>query len=267
MYNEQAPRGNRSLRLLLVSLTLIGSLLLSACSSSGKTGTDAGSAEGANTTGEAPLELTIQTITPSTPPAADDNVIKRAIEAATHSKMSITWVSNNIYTEKLNVTLASGNLPDLLMVNDPFSTAFRTAVAQGAFWDITPYIKDYPNLSNSISQNAWNVTKQADGNNYGIPRPRPEEGESFFIVRKDWLDRLGLQVPTTTEELYKVAKAFTDQDPDGNGKADTVGIAAYLDANDTNLGPVLGAVENSFTGVNGSWKWDGQQLVYSAFLP
>ena len=44
------------------------------------------------------------------------------------------------------------------------------------------------------------------------------------MFRQDWLDKLGLEAPKTTEDLYKVAKAFTEQDPDGNGQADTWGI-------------------------------------------
>ncbi|WJH33448.1 extracellular solute-binding protein [Paenibacillus sp. CC-CFT747] len=49
-------------------------------------------------------------------------------------------------------------------------------------------------------------------------------------VRKDWLQKLNLQMPTTLDEFLTVAKAFTEQDPDGNGKKDTYGITgAKLD--------------------------------------
>ena len=44
------------------------------------------------------------------------------------------------------------------------------------------------------------------------------------IVRKDWLANVGLELPKTTEDLYEVAKAFTEDDPDGNGADDTYGI-------------------------------------------
>ncbi|UUZ81893.1 extracellular solute-binding protein [Paenibacillus sp. P26] len=207
-----------------------------------------------------PLELSIMTITPSTPPASDDNVIKRAIEKATNSKMNIQWVSNNVYPDKLNITLASGHIPDLTMISDPFSGTFRTMAAQGAFWDITPYIKDYPNLQNGISKVAWESTKMADGKNYGIPRARDENDESFLIVRKDWLDKLGLKPPATTEELYAVMKAFAEKDPDGDGKNDTVGLSTGFDT-------LTGTFEGIFTGTNGKWKLDGGKLVYTAFLP
>src|SRR3546814_15148449 len=44
------------------------------------------------------------------------------------------------------------------------------------------------------------------------------------IVRKDWLANLGLQMPETTEDLYDVARAFSEGDPDGNGQDDTYGL-------------------------------------------
>lgn len=39
----------------------------------------------------------------------------------------------------------------------------------------------------------------------------------MMFIRQDWLDNLNLEIPTTMEELKAVAKAFTEQDPDGNG--------------------------------------------------
>lgn len=277
--NEQPPaktpgvkRNNRNNRHLawIISVMLAMTVVLSACGTGSK---EEAHKQGGAVPSNDPLELSIMTITPSAVPAADDNVIKREIEKATNSKMTIQWVSNNIYTDKLNLTLASGDIPDLIMINDPFGSTFTKMVKQGAFWDITPYIQDYPNLSKRIPDIAWETTKAADGSNYGIPRPRPVTGDSFFIIRKDWLDKLNLKVPETTDELYEVMQAFVEQDPDGNGKKDTTALAAYVSPDDLgwggNLGPVLGAIESSFLGINGSWKWDESQgkLVYRELLP
>lgn len=275
--------GKRKKRLVSggIAALLVMALLLSACGKSSEpvgSGNKAQSQTSTNAAAgseakEAPLELSIMTITPSATPAADDNVIKRAIEAATNSKMTIQWISNNIYGEKLNLTLASGEIPDLIMINDPFGSTFMTMALQGAFWNLSDYIKDYPNLANRIPDIAWETTKLSDGGNYGVPRPRSVDGESFFIIRKDWLDNLGLEVPTTTDELKTVMKAFVEDDPNGNGIADTTALAAYIDPADLgfggNIGPVLGAIESSFTGVNGNWKWDeaSKQMIFTAFLP
>lgn len=47
-----------------------------------------------------------------------------------------------------------------------------------------------------------------------------------FMIRQDWLDNLELAMPTTPEELLQVMKAFTFNDPDGNGVDDTYGFTA-----------------------------------------
>ncbi|WP_248930015.1 extracellular solute-binding protein [Paenibacillus hamazuiensis] len=236
--------------------------ILAACGGSGGKNESATNTAGGKA--EEPLQVSIMTILLNPTPPADDNVLKRAIEKATNSKMTIQWVSSNTYTDKLNVTLASGDIPDLTYIDNPFSPVFRSMVQQGAFWDVTNYIKDYPNLTSKISQTAWDLTKMEDGKNYSIPRPRPAEADSFFIVRKDWLDVLGMKVPTTTDELYAMMKAFTESDPDKNGKKDTIGFSANV--NPTDMGS-LGQIENAFTGVNGNWKLVDGKMVYAAFLP
>ena len=42
-----------------------------------------------------------------------------------------------------------------------------------------------------------------------------------LAIRQDWLDNLGMEMPTTEEELLEYAKACTFNDPDGNGQDDT----------------------------------------------
>ncbi|RAU96135.1 extracellular solute-binding protein [Paenibacillus sp. YN15] len=246
------------------SLCLVVALstVLAACGGSGS-GTEPAASPGTATQAaqktEAPVEISVMVHFFSQQPMAADNPVKQAIEKATNSKLNIQWVSSNNYGDKLNVTLASGDIPDLTFINDPFASVVRNMATQGAFWEIGPYIKDYPNLSKGIPETAWDLTKMQDGKNYFIPRPRPSEADSFFIVRKDWLDKLGLKVPSTTDELYQVMKAFAEKDPDGNGKADTVGLTANTDS--------LNYVDTAFTGVNGKYKWANEQITHVAMLP
>jgi hypothetical protein len=55
---------------------------------------------------------------------------------------------------------------------------------------------------------------------FGVYRAR-DAMRTAVNLRKDWLDKLGLEIPKTTDDLYEVAKAFTELDPDGNGVDDT----------------------------------------------
>ncbi|MBW7457688.1 extracellular solute-binding protein [Paenibacillus sepulcri] len=252
----------RKAAIMLPAIALALSLALTGCGSSNSN--SEGETQGAAQS-EKPLEVSIMTILLSSTPTADDNPLKLAIEKATNSKMNIQWVSGNNYADKLNVTLASGDIPNIILINDPFTPVFRNAVSQGAFWDVTPYIKDYANLNSKISETAWQLTKMEDGKNYGVPRPRPEEADSFFVVRKDWLDSVGMKEPATMDEFYQVLKAFSEKNPSKTGQKDIVPFAAYLNS-PLDMG-ALNQVENSFTGVNGKWKYINDQLVNVNFLP
>ncbi|HEX7058198.1 MAG TPA: extracellular solute-binding protein [Bacilli bacterium] len=234
---------------------------LTACGGTGSKATDGAREKPDNTAGSNAAQPTKVTIMShffgAAPPDANGEVQKK-IEEATNTELDIQWVSANSYNDKLNVTLASGNIPDLITIDDPFSPVFRNAVEHGAFWDITPYYKDYPNLISGISETAWELTKMQDGKNYGIPRPRPSEGDAFFVVRKDWLDQAGLKIPTTSDELYEAMKAFK-----ATGK-DHIGFTGYFNAADMGS---FGPFEGIFTGANGFWKANGDQLEFTAFLP
>lgn len=60
--------------------------------------------------------------------------------------------------------------------------------------------------------------------------PRLEALNNWAVyIRKDWLDKLGLSEPTTLDEFYRVCYAFTNNDPDGNGRNDTYGLGGQKD--------------------------------------
>jgi putative aldouronate transport system substrate-binding protein len=146
--------------------------------------------------------------------------LQTAIEKFLGKKLQITWVPNADYIDKLNVTLASNNIPDVVVADEKDPTFVKTALA-GAFWDLTGKLDKYPNLKPAVEQTAKNSS--INGKTYGIYRTRPQI-RSAISIRKDWLQKVGLPAPKTVPDLYKIAKAFTDQDPDGDGKKDTYGL-------------------------------------------
>ncbi|WP_159886221.1 extracellular solute-binding protein [Paenibacillus puerhi] len=251
---------NKKASALLASVLLVSSLL-AAC------GDTAAPAPAGDSPGKVqdtkPTDISIMTMYYTPEPPGPDNVVVKEIEKRTNTKLKITWVSPNNYADKINVTLASGDIPDLILLDDPFSSQVRSMVAQGAFWELTTLLKDYPNLL-QYPKVSWENTKQADGKTYGIPRARPTDGGGFPYIRKDWLDALKLEVPTTTDELYTVLKAFAEKDPDGNGKADTVPYVGFVDQNGM---AYLNQLQNSFTKTNGDWKLVDGKLVNVHLLP
>ncbi|WP_328808544.1 extracellular solute-binding protein [Nonomuraea montanisoli] len=188
-------------------LTLTAALTASACSGGG----DAPQTDSNTITVMAKLFGT----------APDPNgEMQQAVEKFLGKKLKVNWVPNAEYTDKLNVTFASSNLPQVMVV-DPHLPGFVKAAQAGAFWDLTDKLDKYPNLKAADPRSALNSS--INGKIYGLYRMRPSL-RSAVMIRKDWLDKLGLKLPETVDDLYDIAKAFTEKDPDGNGKKDTYGL-------------------------------------------
>ncbi|MEV0386161.1 extracellular solute-binding protein [Nonomuraea sp. NPDC050643] len=180
--------------------------------------------------------------------------LQQAIEKFLGKKLKVTWVPNAEYTEKMNVTLASDSIPQVVVV-DPKLPAFVKAAQAGAFWDLTDKLDKYPNLKPADAQTSLNSS--INGKIYGLYRMRPLL-RSAVVIRKDWLKKVGLEEPKTIDEFYEVAKAFTEKDPDGNGKKDTYGlIIPKWPGNYASASP-YDVIETWFGAPNGYGERDGK---------
>ena len=117
--------------------------------------------------------------------------------------------------QQLQTRAASKKLPDIV-IND--SAALGNYTSQGYLQKIA---KSSVAGNDTIADSLWNETTALDGATYGVPFSRQT---MVTMIRKDWREKLGLPIPTTQEELAKLATAFATQDPDGNGQADTYGM-------------------------------------------
>ncbi|WP_235439728.1 extracellular solute-binding protein [Paenibacillus sp. DMB20] len=233
----------KSLMMKSMLVMLSASVLLTAC----------GGSKDASTDSSEPTPIEIQTLNYATEFVDNTNVIWKEFEKRTNTKLDITWLPPSSATDKVNVLLASGDLPEVTFVESLTNPQLQKMIQQGAFWDLTPYIKDYPNLSAPNLEEMWTVSK-VEGKNYVIPRYYPSYGGGAFpILRKDWMDTLGLQTPTNMDELFDVLVAFKEKDPNGNGQADEIPYAA-------NHGTV-NFVYGVFNGTQGDWKLKDDKLV------
>ncbi|WP_168120037.1 extracellular solute-binding protein [Paenibacillus sp. HB172176] len=197
------------------------------------------------------------------PDGMDDNTNPYSdyIRSSTGLDIEITAYPSegSAYVDKLNVLLASSDLPDMMVV--PKAEQFISFLNQKALKPLNEAIDKYgSDLMKQIPQEAWDGVT-IDGKIYAVPRLGDTEATQLMYVRKDWLDNLGLQAPKTLEDYAAVAKAFAEADPDGNGKADTVGLLAG--ENLDRLGPFLGA----FGVQQGIWMERNGELVNGSILP
>lgn len=143
-------------------------------------------------------------------------------------KMETTLLGGDAgnYDTKLRLALTgSEELPDVFPVYG--TQMIADMIESGSVKDITEDIEKYmpdrlKEIYDKYPETYYPLTK--DGKIYGIAcTPALTEGQ-VMIIRQDWLDALNLEAPTNMDEFEAVIKAFTEDDPDGNGKADTYGF-------------------------------------------
>ncbi|WP_168120150.1 extracellular solute-binding protein [Paenibacillus sp. HB172176] len=199
----------------IAGLSLLGMV---GCSNNGST-QDVNQNQGNETGGaEKPYKISLMFNYDIAPPENNSEVVK-IIENYTNTKLDLQAVPDSTRAEKFNVMVASGDLPTA--IKSFYSTAEVNAIKDGLFWEIGPYLDDYPNLS-SINDLVYDNLK-VDGKVYGIPSVR-DLARNTFVYRKDWLEKLGLPEPKTLDDFYTMVHAFATEDPDGNGKDDTYGL-------------------------------------------
>jgi|SRR5690625_4051445 len=154
-------------------------------------------------------------------PEVPNDTIPDALEEKLNVRLDIDWVPDNNYAEKLNTAFATGTLPEVFSVGFNQLDQFREAIVDDQFWEIGPYLDQFENLS-KLKEPILENTK-IEGKLYGIYQGRPLSRQGI-IYRKDWADNLDLEAPTTTEEFFEMARAFTEEDPNGSGKDDTIGL-------------------------------------------
>jgi putative aldouronate transport system substrate-binding protein len=134
--------------------------------------------------------------------------------------------------QKINVAIASGEIPDITMVNkEQLALLSRSDLINkdmGTIFDqyASDHLKEWTNGDGGDAM----ASATYDGNVIAIPQVNSSiDTAPFLWIRKDWVDNLGLKMPTTMDELYNVMVAFKNNDPDGNGKADTIGLILSKD--------------------------------------
>ncbi|AEE95925.1 extracellular solute-binding protein [Mahella australiensis] len=172
--------------------------------------------------------------TPAQPPNAVKSAIE-AVEKANNVKLEFEIPPATNYAERQQIMMASGEYPDVVLFNSNTDKILVDAVSNGVVIPITQYVKDAPNLQKYTYPMSWDSMKlKGDEDIYGIPRTSVMRADGY-IVRKDWLDNVGLSIPengqVTLDEFAEILKRFTSNDPDKNDKNDTYGFAANADGN------------------------------------
>jgi multiple sugar transport system substrate-binding protein len=224
---------------LACAAALVGAAALSGCSASSTAGGGGGGSgaslpqsKNAHATGD----LTVWIRGANDSPKAYQKIFD-AFTAQSGIKVDITTATLTDFETKLTAAASAHRLPDVVLDDAAQLGNFES---QGI---ILPVDKAKLAGAAQLTDLAWKSATDLHGQAYAVPFSAQA---NVMLIRKDWLDKLGLQPPKTWDELAKVAKAFTTQDPDGDGKPDTYGL------------DIPGSTARGYT----SWYWSS--FLYQA---
>jgi len=185
-----------------------------------------------NPPGKGETVTTFQILFSSPPPPLENNPWWQQLNKRLGVTIQPTLADSPDYAAKLNTLAAGGTFPDITYINFNQNglnngAGFEKFVAQGAFNDLTQYLsgdglKQFPNLQ-LLPAVTW-TGSSFQGKIYGVPYPIQPVNGQLGMYRKDWATKLGVDNPKNADDVMKMFVAFSQEDPDGNGKKDTWGV-------------------------------------------
>jgi putative aldouronate transport system substrate-binding protein len=244
-------------------LALLVSSLFSSCGVLGPSSEQARApGTGAGSTQPTSLELFTNPLASEAPPPPSDWFWTAAVKDALNVDIKVSFVADTSqYNPKLQARAAANDLPDLFQTN---ATQMAQLVNQGLVGDWGPYLEMMPNYVRDHDVKALAPAGTFAGKQYGLVSKATFPYKTITVVRKDWLDRLGLAVPKTLDEFMTVMKAFRGQDPNGTGLRDTYGYSANIasDGSLSHFDPIFGAFDALGPGTSSpGWRIESGSLV------
>lgn len=140
-----------------------------------------------------------------------------------------TWV------EQISTRIAGGDCPDIIYRDDPYyirEGSKQGIIAEVPFSMVRECAKEVYDATLDYGTDVWYATYY-QGKNYGLPIMQPHLMHGTAVAwRADWLKKVGIdKVPETIGEFEEALTKFVNEDPDGNGQKDTLGISIDMKTN------------------------------------
>lgn len=150
------------------------------------------------------------------------------LEKKTNIHIIWDYVIESDWNTRLNLMFSSGDYPDVIARGKLDVEEY--GVSQGILVPLDEYIPKYmPNYYSRLHLNdAGKSIPASDGKSYYIGHLIAQNVNHIgnHYINKAWLDKLGLQIPKTIDELTDVLRAFRDNDPNGNNQKDEIPFTA-----------------------------------------
>ena len=188
---------------------------------------------------------------------------EKLLEKTFNVEIKPIFVEGATYQDKKSAMLAAGDIPDLIYELDPVHV-YKDVEDEFLFEVQYEVIKEHaPELYASINEKAPAVWSYAyyDEKNWGMPNINHSHMTSKApIYRKDWLEAVNMEIPTTVDELHDVLKAFQDADL---GKGATYGYTMY----DSHYQYYFGEIFGAYGVLPFDWQKVNGEIVYGGLRP
>lgn len=204
-------------------------------------------------------------------PEGDDylnNDYTRYVKETVNVQPEIAWeVDANNYEQKVSLSIASGDIPDIMIVG---RQTYKQLVENDLIWDMTevydkcisPFLREqYDTFGDRLFREVM-----VDGKMMGIPGTQIAYQHNLLWIRQDWLDELGMEVPSTLDEIEAAARAFVENDMSGTGN--TIGFTAVEEVYGGYNGQHgLYSIFNYYDAYPGQWIEVDGQVTYGSIQP
>ncbi|MCZ8517915.1 MULTISPECIES: ABC transporter substrate-binding protein [Paenibacillus] len=213
-------------------ITLASALAVTGCSSDKDSGTS--DPAGTGSTSASTLKFMTQS-SPLAPADPNQKLIFQRMEQKTGIHIEWKNYTSETFTEKRNLALATGDLPDAIFDAGLGDYDLLRLAKDGTIIPLDDMVEKMPNFKKVLEQAPQYkaMITAPDGHVYSLPwieelgagKESIHSVDDFPWINVEWLKKLGLEMPKTTEELKQVLIAFKTKDPNGNGKADEIPLS------------------------------------------
>ena len=162
----------------------------------------------------------------------EDNVYTRYLrECLNIQNEDVFEAMEDQYTANVDMVIASGELPDVMVIEDR-ETLIQLAEG-GMIADLSEALENCASDGLKAMYDSYEVSAldsaMIDGKLMALPEPSFVDGPNLLWLRRDWMDKLGLEAPNTIEDAVEIVRAFVEQDPGNNGEGNTIGLVCHSD--------------------------------------
>ncbi|MBO9609368.1 MAG: extracellular solute-binding protein [Paenibacillaceae bacterium] len=217
------------------------------------------------------IQLSIMMKKPANQSSWNELWISKYLDEKLGGKTTAVEIDENAWNEKKNLAFATGELPDIIWSGGALTSSDVTNYgSQGLLIPLNELIDKYaPNIKKTLQDNPdlRKTVTSLDGKIYALAAPTYPKREPVigrYWLNMQWMNKLGLKVPTTLDEFYNVLKAFKEKDPNGNGKADEIPASGASASNpiDSIVLTAVGYMEKYI-----SLDKTGKKVVYTQAQP